>query len=428
MREFLLVSFFLSLCLQAQSNFASLSGNIEDPQQRPVQLARVQMKFIATGAVRNAVTGPEGAYDFASLAPGEYELEVQAVGLATLTRRVRLEVGQQMVLDVPLMLGLAKEKVEVIGFAEVLKTNDASLGEVVEQQSIKELPLNGRRLLDLALTVPGSHISHGIQRGDVSSVYWRPGQPSAISIGGNRPNANYFLLDGATNTNPSLATQNMSLSPDAVLEFKVQTGSYTAEMGGAGGGQINIVTRSGASRFHGTVYEFLRNNAMDARNFNEMEGTSHLVRNNFGASLGGPLKGGKTFFFVNYEGLRKSEADAVVDTVPTAAEAAGDFSHSGANIFNPNSSQIPRNPFPNNRIPANLISPVASIMLNKYVPRPNMEGGMGLGMTMMGVPQVFGAGIDASNYLDVRNEHHEQNQGTVRIDRNLRGGDSVYGR
>src|SRR2546426_386940 len=198
MRGFLLATFFLSLGLQAQSNFASLSGNIEDPQQRPVQLAHVQMKFIATGAVRNAVTGPEGTYDLASLAPGEYELEVQADGFATLTRRVRLEVGQQMVLDVPLTLGLAKEKVEIVGFAEVLKTNDASLGEVVEQQSIKELPLNGRMLLDLALTVPGSHISHGAQRGDVFPLHWRPGQPSAISIGGNRANANYFLLDCST--------------------------------------------------------------------------------------------------------------------------------------------------------------------------------------------------------------------------------------
>ena len=107
------------------------------------------------------------------------------------------------------------------------------------------------------LTVPGAHVSHGAQTGDMNPLYWRPGQRSAISVGGNRPNANYFLLDGATNTDPTFNTQNFSASPDAVQEFQVQVGSYSAEMGGAGGGQVNIITRSGGSRLHGTVYEFL---------------------------------------------------------------------------------------------------------------------------------------------------------------------------
>src|SRR5260370_11087507 len=179
----------------------------------------------------------------------------------------------------------------------MLKTSDASLGDVVETKSVQELPLNGRMLLDLAVTVPGSHVSHGAQAGDMNPLYWRPGQPSAISIGGNRPNANYFLVDGVTNTDPTFNTQNISLSPDAVQEFQVQTGSYTADMGGAGGGQININTKAGTSQFHGTLYEFLRNNALDARTFNEMTGDNHLVHNQYGASLGGPLPGKKTFFF-----------------------------------------------------------------------------------------------------------------------------------
>ena len=237
-----------------QSNFASLNGTIEDPQSKPIPDARIQLKSTDTGFVRNIVAGPDGLYDFPSLAPGEYDLEVQAAGFASQTRRVRLEVAQHMLLDLSLTLEAQKQEIEVLGFAEVLQTHDASLGEVVEQQSIRELPLNGRMLLDLALTVPGTHISHGVQRGDMSPIYWRPGQPSAISVGGNRPNANYFLLDGATNTDPGFDAQNLSLSPDAVLEFKVQTGSYSAEMGGAGGGQINIVTRSGSSALHGTAY------------------------------------------------------------------------------------------------------------------------------------------------------------------------------
>ena len=160
---------------------------------------------------------------------------------------------------------------------------------MVEPKSISELPLNGRMLVDLALTVPGAHLSHGAQTGDMNPLYWRPGQRSAISIGGNRPNANFFLLDGATNTDPTFNTMNFSPSPDAVQEFQVLTGSYSAEMGGAGGGQVNIVTRQGTAQFHGTAYEFLRNSALDARTCNEMPGTNHLVQNNFGASLGGPV-------------------------------------------------------------------------------------------------------------------------------------------
>ena len=143
----------------------------------------------------------------------------------------------------------------------------------------------------------------------MSPLYWRPGQRSAVSIGGNRPNANYFLLDGATNTDPTFNTLNLSPSPDTVQEFQVVTGSYNAEMGGAGGGQINIATRTGTNEFHGTAYEFFRNDIFDARAFNDMETSSHLVRNNFGASLGGPIIRNRSFFFVNYEGLAAYAVD-----------------------------------------------------------------------------------------------------------------------
>jgi hypothetical protein len=126
---------------------------------------------------------------------------------------------------------------------------------VVDRRSVQQLPLNGRMLVDLMLTVPGAHASMGAQEGDTNALYWRPGQRSAVRIGGTRPNANYFLLDGATNTDPTFNTQNFSASPDAVQEFQIEIGSYSADMGGAGGGQVNVITRSGSSRFHGSVYE-----------------------------------------------------------------------------------------------------------------------------------------------------------------------------
>jgi hypothetical protein len=181
------------------------------------------------------------------------------------------------------------------------------------------------------------------------------------------------------------------------------------------------------------VYEFLRNNVLDARTFNEM-GSNHLVRNNFGGSLGGPIVRNQTFFFGNFEGLRHSKSDTMIATVPTADEIAGDFSMSGVTIYNPFSvrqnpafdpskpvspanPQIIRDPFPDNRIPADLMNPAASLFAQKYLPRPNLDMGMmGCGMTMMGTPQVVGAGFDCNNYLDVRTEHHTTNQGTMRVD------------
>jgi len=179
-----------------------------------------------------------------------------------------------------------------------------------------------------------------------------------------------------------------------------------------------------------------------------MESGNHLVRNNFGASLGGPIKRNKIFFFFNYEGLRHTKSNTMIETVPTEEEINGDFSMSGATIFNPFSSrpnpgfdptkpigpanpQVLRDPFPDNVIPQNLIDPKAQLFMRKYIPRPNMEMGMdgcGMGMTMMGVPQVTGAGQDCNNFLDVANEHHQTDQATIRVDQTFKRGDSLFAR
>jgi hypothetical protein len=380
------------------------------------------------------------------LQPGAYPLEVDSPGFKQGTQPIDLEVGQQATIDLRLRVGSDNQTVTVQAAGELLKTEDASVGEVVDQRSVDFLPLNGRMLIDLVLTVPGAHISHGASTGDMSSLYWRPGQRSAVSIGGSRPNANYFLLDGATNTDPTFSTQNLSPSPDAVQEFEVQTGSYSAEMGGAGGGQINIVTRSGSSRFHGTAYEFLRNGDLDAHSFNQMGGSNFLVQNNFGASFGGPIRQtGKTFFFLNYEALRHVETEAMVDTVPTAAEASGDFSQSGVDIFDPatttaNPTYNPSLPVSKtnpqyirqqfvyngvkNVIPPSRLTQAASIMLNKYTPQPNT---MNMGSsTMMGQPTVVGAGNDANNFLDLRKGRMTDDQGTARLDHSFAKGDTAF--
>ena len=430
----------------AQNNYAVVRGSILDPQGHAIAGAHVSITSTSTGARRAVASDAVGLYEIPALQPDSYTIAVGSPGFKRATQTINLEVGQQATIDMHLSVGSDSQSVTVEASGELLKTQDASVGEVVDRESVDSLPLNGRMLIDLVLTVPGAHISHGAATGDMNPLYWRPGQRAAVSIGGSRPNANYFLLDGATNTDPTFSTQNLSASPDTVQEFQVETGSYSAEMGGAGGGQINIVTRSGTSHLHGTAYEFVRNGALDAHSFNQMGTSNFLVQNNFGAALGGPIPHGhKTFFFVNYEGLRHVEIDAMVDTVPTAAEASGDFSQSGVKIYDPNTTQP--NPGYNpslpvsksnpqyirqqfsyngmlNVIPPNRLTQAASIMLNKYTPRPNTMN-MG-GMTMMGQPTVVGAGNDANNYLDTRKMRMNDDQGTFRVDHNFANGDLVF--
>jgi hypothetical protein len=416
----------------AQSNYAVVTGTITDSQSLPVVGATVHFKAMSTGAIRVLTTNDRGLFSAPALPPDDYELTTESTGFAPVKQSLHLEVGEKLAIEIGLKVGAVKEGVQVNAAADLLRTTDASVGEVVERQSVQELPLNGRMLIDLVLTVPGTHVGFGAQTGETNPLYWRPGQRSAIVIGGNRPNANFFLLDGATNTDPTFNTQNLSPSPDAVMEFQVETSSYTADMGGAGGGQINIVTRGGTNQYHGTAYEFLRNGAMDATTFGSM-GNNHLVQNNFGASFGGPLLGRdkKTFFFLNYEGLRLAQADAQTLTVPTMDEIQGNFGMSNAKIYDPttavpnpnydptkptgpNNYPYTRSQFLNNQIPSDRINPQLEAFLMQYLPMPNM--------TMMG------SGADSNNYLDIRNETHRQDEGTVRVDHVFQNNDTVFGR
>ena len=433
-RAILLFSLFLVIltqCAFGQSNYAAVSGTVTDPQQGPVAGAAIVLTSNETHAERRVTTNSQGIFQITGILPGEYNLSITSSGFAQFTHALRLEVGQQLDLDFSLKLASTSDMVKVdSSAADVLHTTDATVGEVVEPESIRELPLNGRMLIDLVLTVPGAHVGFGAQTGMTNPLYWRPGQRSAVVLGGARSNANFFLLDGATNTDPTFSTQNLSPSPDAVQEFQVETSSYTADMGGAGGGQINIVTHSGSNQYHGTVYEFLRNGAFDASTFDSM-GNNHLVQNNYGGSFGGPLIGKKTFLFANFEGLRLAQADAQILTVPTRAEIMGDFSMSGVNIYDPTTAQpnpnynpsLPTGPsnfpytrsqFQGNMIPSSRINQNLENFLLAVMPQPNMAMPM--------------SGADSNNYLDVRNETHFNDQGTVRVDHNFSNANTLFGR
>jgi hypothetical protein len=233
MRISVLLSLFLNISavLFGQSNYASVSGKVSDSASLPIAHATVRLKSASNGAVRSVSTDASGLFYAPALLPDDYELTTTASGFAPVAQRLHVEVGEKLAVDVSLKVGPVQEGVEVRAAADILHSTDASVGEVVEPKSIQELPLNGRMLIDLVLTVPGAHVGFGAQTGQTNPLYWRPGQRSAVVIGGARPNANFFLLDGATNTDPTFNTQNLSPSPDSVMEFQVATSSYTADMG-----------------------------------------------------------------------------------------------------------------------------------------------------------------------------------------------------
>ncbi|MDE3062495.1 MAG: TonB-dependent receptor [Acidobacteriota bacterium] len=415
-------SFVLLLSLAAaaygQSNFAHLHGIVRDPQGRPIAGASVTINSQTTVLSRRGSTNSQGLYEAPLIPAGTYAVIASAQGFAPVQEKITLEVDQNIALDFDLQLASLSQSVSVRAGSAVMDSTKTSVGEVIEPQDIANLPLNGRMVLDLVATVPGAHPGSGAQSGDATPLYWRPGQDSALSIGGARPNANFYLLDGAINTDPTFWAQNISLSLDAIQEFRVDTSTYSANEGGAGGGQVNIVTRSGTSTFHGALYDYVRNGALDATSFEQMGSNNYLVQNQFGGAVGGPLPHlGKTYFFTNYEAYRHAQADTAIGTVPTLAEINGDFSQSGVNIYDPTTSTssgsgVTRSQFSGNAIPQNRISSVAQQFMLQYLPRPNMGAG----------------GVDSNNYMDVRNEEQNWNQGSLRLDHYLSNGDLIFAR
>jgi outer membrane receptor protein involved in Fe transport len=411
--------------VRGQGNTGSIRGSVTDEQRLPIPGASLRIEDVNGGLRRSLQTKSEGSFEFPALQPGEYQLVVEAAGFQPKQVRVRLEVNQRVRVDVTVSTKGLTEEIEVVNSTPLLHTSDASLGAVVDEHQVAKLPLNGRQFLELALLVPGVHTSHGAQTGSTSALYWRPGQNSAVSIAGGRPNSNSYLLDGTTNTDPAFNTYVISLPPDSIREFQIQTGTYTAELGGAGTGQVNVVTKSGTNKLHGTVYEYLRNSVFDARLFTSPDELPHFSQNQFGATLGGPLKSDRTHFFAGYEGFRMSQGQSMMMTVPLSAWRTGDFSGERP-IFDPASSrpnpdfdpsrpESPTNPrivrqqFPNNQIPASRINPVSRAVLEQFVPLPNMEG-------------------DVNNYLDTRAQRLDNDQFNIRLDHSFAGGSSVFAR
>ena len=324
-----LLGFALSARVSAQMVGATVSGTVVDPSGGVVPGVKIVIKNASTGSVANAVTNGVGVFDAPNLPPGTYELTASAAGFATLVRsRITLTVGQELVLNLSLQVGNTNQQIEVTTEAPTVDLANATVGGLVNETTVEALPLNGRSWSDLAILAPGVH-TVGNQPAISSTDRTKRGMGLELSISGGRPQQNNYLLDGVninnyTNAGPgSLLGGN--LGTDAVEEFKVLTTNYSAEYGRTSGGVISAITKSGTNQFHGSAYEFLRNDKLDAANFiDNSNGAAKppFKRNQFGASAGGSIQKDKTFYFADYEGVRQRLGSTLVATVPTPAAIA----------------------------------------------------------------------------------------------------------
>ncbi len=313
-----------SACAQVS---ASLTGMITDPSGAPVPAAAVAAKNVETGAVRSTVTDDAGRYRVLALAVGEYEVRVTKAGFQEGVRGgIHLVVGQEASVDLRLQVGEVKQAVMVTEEAPMVSTTTRDISGLVGEQQVKELPLNGRSYDELLTLNPGIVNFTWEKTGGTGVSNSTTGNNFAVS--GNRPQQNLFLLNGveytgaAENNMQPGGTSQQLLGVDAVREFNVLRDSYGAEFGKHPGGQVIIATQSGTNRWHGTAFEFLRNNALDAPNFFDQGSAPPFQRNQFGGSMGGPIQHEKTFLFGNYEGFRQNLHQTSAAFVPDAASRA----------------------------------------------------------------------------------------------------------
>jgi hypothetical protein len=322
---------FVFFCLAAPA-FAQvsavLSGTVTDPSGAIVSGAAVSAKNVDTGAVRAAVTDGFGHYQLSSLPAGQYEIRGGKAGFADEVRTgVHLAEGQSAAVDMRLAVGESTRQITVNGDAPLVGVSTEAVSDLVGEQQVKDLPLNGRSYDELLTLNPGVVNFTWEKTGGIGVSNSTVGNNFAVS--GNRPQQNLFLLNGveftgaAENNMQPGGTSQQLLGIDAVREFNLLADSYGAEYGKRPGAQVLVVTQSGSNQLHGSLFEFLRNNAVDARNFFDPGSAPGFERNQFGAALGGPLKKNKTFLFANYEGLRQRLRQTGVDLVPDAQARIG---------------------------------------------------------------------------------------------------------
>src|SRR5438876_11711771 len=325
--------------------FGEVTGRVTDPSGAVIPGAAVTLTNVNTNAVRNVVTTEAGAYTIPSVAPGFYRLRTELRGFkAAVSEPFEVQVQQVLRVDMVLQVGQISETIEVAATADLLQAETATVGAVVENKIITELPLNGREYLGLVAMSPNAN-TLAPRAGQAATRQGGDRADQAISAGGQRIMFDYYTLDGVNNTDPNFNTYIVLPSIDAIQEFKVQTGVYPAEYGHQST-QVNVLTKSGGNGYHGSVFEFLRNDVLDAKQY---QFTTAKPKNPFkwtacGFELDGPVRiphlldgRDKLFFMSNYEAFRRRQTVLNTFTVPTTKMFGGDFSDilPGTIIYDP---------------------------------------------------------------------------------------------
>jgi hypothetical protein len=388
--------------LLAQVAAGEITGVVRDPAGAAIAGATVTITNVGTNRRRVVTSSGDGVYTAPSLAPGEYRVDVELSRFKAVRREgIQLATGETARIDFGLAVGDVREQMTVRADAPILRTETASLGTVVEREQVVQLPMNGRAFITLASLAPGVAL---------------PPNSQLPRINGGRPRTNEYLFDGISVLQPEPGQVAYFPVVDAIQEFKIESNSPPAEFGRFNGGVVNLTTRAGTNVFHGNGFEFLRNEALNARNF--FQSTNPVKpayrRNQFGGTLGGPLVRDRTFFFVDYQGQRQSVGRTVISTVPTLLQRQGMFTEAIAGrlpaIYDPATTVGSiRTAFLRNTIPLSLMDPVALTLLQRY-PLPTSPG-------------------TANNYRGTENEIDNQDQWDARLDHTFSSNrDQVFGR
>jgi len=412
----LLIFFLLAFTPEALAQNAQLTGIITDEKSALMVGAQLTLTNVDTNVIRKAVTNNDGYYSFSFVPPGSYQLRVFADGFRLVTRNnLSIDVDQAARIDLTLEIGTLNESINVTTSEPPLERETSSIGQVIENKTIVTLPLNGRNYSQLALLMAGATPNQ------------LPRAADGFSVNGNRALQNKFLVDGLDNNNyitgvDTGSTQVIRPSVDAIQEFKVESADYSARYGQANGGIISVALKSGTNSLHGSAFEFLRNDVLDANDF--FANRAGLDRgplrfNQFGGTAGGPIWRNRTFLFGSYQGTRNRNSNTSVVTVPTPQQARGNFG--GVNIYDPaNVVGGNRQQFANNVIPEGRMDPVGRKIAALY-PAPNQPGLVNNYAAL--VPQ-----SDDANQYDFRGDHNFGERDKLfarfnKVDRNfLRGG------
>ncbi len=399
--------------LHAQVSLGSVTGSVKDSTGALIPGASIRIVNLATGIEHKAITQDNGVYLAPNLPAGDYRITITSTGFKQADIvNVKVDVGSTVTQDATLEVGQVTESVQVDGQASLIDTTSGAVGTTIQTGYVLEMPLADRNVFRLVNLVPGA-----FYRGN------------DISLGGGRTRSAQILIDGVTSSRGGVGAQQMDLTPpvDSMQEFKVEVNAMGAENGRSAAGAVNAVTRSGSNRFSGSFYEFLRNNAFDAAGWNN-DSKPPLRRNNFGATIGGPIRRNRAFFFYNYDGLRERNGASTTRNVGLPEWRSGNFSSATRDaggravpvlIYDPQTGTgdfgNPRNttPFPNNIIPSSRLDPVA-IKAAAYLPQPNR------------IPN--NPFNQAGNWQENRVDSLTRDYHIARIDHQLTGKTQIFGR